>query len=57
VRLDVVDFKAKKKRQQWLPARYAAWIIPAAGPVRVLDLGPAEAIDADVRKVRQALQA
>jgi CHAT domain-containing protein len=35
---------------------YAAWIVPVAGPVRLIDLGSADAIDADVQKVRQALQ-
>src|SRR5262249_47555438 len=55
-RFGVFDFKAIKDQQRWQPARYAAWLIPAAGPVRVLDLGPADVIDAAVQRVRQALQ-
>jgi tetratricopeptide (TPR) repeat protein len=55
-RFPVFDFKAAKEQKRWQPARYAAWVIPAAGPVRVLDLGPADAIDAAVQQVRQALQ-
>src|SRR5262249_2372296 len=47
---------ATKGQKQRLPARYAAWVIPAMGPVRVIDLGPADAIDADVQKARQAIQ-
>jgi tetratricopeptide (TPR) repeat protein len=55
-RFDVFDFKAIKEQKQWQPTRYAAWIIPTTGPVRVLDLGPADPIDAAVQHVRQALQ-
>jgi CHAT domain-containing protein/Tfp pilus assembly protein PilF len=55
-RFEVFDFQATGGQKQRRPARYAAWVIPAEGPVRVLDLGPADAIDADVRKARQALQ-
>lgn len=42
---------------RWLPARYAAWIIPAAEdkPVRLIDLGPAAALEDAVSKARQAL--
>jgi CHAT domain-containing protein/tetratricopeptide (TPR) repeat protein len=53
---DLFDFKAVEGQPKWQPARYAAWIIPPAGPVRLLDLGPAEAIDKVVQQVRQALQ-
>jgi len=58
-RFDVFDFKAKGTEKQWKPAHYAAWVIPTAGggDVRVIDLGPAEAIDAAVAAVRAALKA
>ncbi len=55
-RFDVFDFKALKDQNRWQPARYVAWIIPATGPVRLVNLGPADAIDKDVRRVREALQ-
>jgi CHAT domain-containing protein len=55
-RFGVFDFQAVKDQKKWQPARYAAWIIPARGPVRVVDLGPADAMDALVQLVRRALQ-
>src|SRR5262249_53742798 len=55
-RFVMFDFKAIKDQPKLQPARYAVWIIPATGPVRVLDLGPADAMDAEVRKVREGLQ-
>src|SRR5262249_28496934 len=50
------DFQAIKEQKRWQPPRYVAWVIPAQGPVRIIDLGPAEEIDAGVRQVREALQ-
>jgi CHAT domain-containing protein/Tfp pilus assembly protein PilF len=55
-RSGVYDFKAIQEQPAWQPEHYAAWIIPATGPVQVLDLGPADSIDAGVQKVRQALE-
>jgi len=55
-RVDMFDFKEPDPKKHWQPARYAAWITTAEWPVRVVDLGPAAAIDAAVRDVRQALQ-
>ncbi len=55
-RFEMFNFQAIKDQPKWQPAQYAAWIIPSTGPVRVLELGPTDAIDADVQKVRQALQ-
>jgi CHAT domain-containing protein/Tfp pilus assembly protein PilF len=54
VRLLAWDFP--KRRPQ--AARYVAWVIPAGetGKVRLVDLGPAEKIEAAVRAVRKALQ-
>ena len=58
-RFDVWDFQAQDRRRRWQPAHYAAWVIPAAGrgAVRLLDLGPAAALDAAVAAARQALRA
>ena len=50
------DFQAKDLSKPWRDAHYAAWVIAAQGDVHVVDLGPAEAIDAAVKAVRQALQ-
>ena len=52
------DFSAKyADPNKWQPPHYAAWIIPAAGegPVKLIDLGDAEAIDRVVRAAQQAL--
>src|SRR5207244_1803050 len=54
-RLRVFDFEVMEEQKRWRPAHYAAWVIPAQGPVRLLDLGPADVIDATVGKVRRAL--
>lgn len=59
-RFRVRNFAARQADpDKWQPPRYAAWIIPAAdeGPVRLIDLGPAEAIERDVLLARQALVA
>jgi CHAT domain-containing protein len=57
-RFDVADFGAEgtdweRKR----PAHYVAWVIPARGAVRVVDLGEAEKIDGAVRDLRGEVQA
>jgi CHAT domain-containing protein/tetratricopeptide (TPR) repeat protein len=57
-RLDV--WNPKDGRSDWVfgPARYAAWVIPPRdhGAIRLIDLGPAEAIEAAVADVRQHIQ-
>jgi CHAT domain-containing protein/tetratricopeptide (TPR) repeat protein len=54
-RIDVYDCKALRGKQ-WRPARYAAWVTPAKGDVKLIDLGDAAAIDAAVKEVRVALE-
>jgi CHAT domain-containing protein/Tfp pilus assembly protein PilF len=54
-RFAVWDFKATGKQKHWGPARYVAWVTPKGGPVRVIDLGEADKIDAAVSKARRAL--
>jgi CHAT domain-containing protein/Tfp pilus assembly protein PilF len=46
-----------KKTQRWHAARYAAWVIPAAGngDVRLVDLGEADAIDVRIEALRKLL--
>ena len=51
----VFDFKAKRGKH-WKPAHYAAWVTPKSGPVRLIDLGPAEKIDEAVKQFRQTMQ-
>jgi CHAT domain-containing protein len=57
VRFDnlVVQARGRPRRD---PPHYAAWVIPAAGggDVRLIDLGPASAVEEAVAQVRQALQ-
>src|SRR5262249_42742118 len=50
-------FQVKPGEKPWAPARYVAWVTPSAGDVRVVDLGPADTIDAAVRAVREQLEA
>jgi CHAT domain-containing protein/tetratricopeptide (TPR) repeat protein len=51
----VIDFKAKRDKQ-WQSARYAAWVTSKRGAVRLIDLGPAEKIDAAVQRFRATMQ-
>jgi CHAT domain-containing protein/Tfp pilus assembly protein PilF len=51
----VLDFKAKPGEKDWGPARYAAWVTPKSGPVHLIDLGPADQIDAVILQFRQAM--
>jgi tetratricopeptide (TPR) repeat protein/CHAT domain-containing protein len=53
-RFSVYDFKASRGKR-WQPAHYVAWVTAAEGPVRLIDLGPAEKIDAAVAALRRAL--
>jgi CHAT domain-containing protein/Tfp pilus assembly protein PilF len=53
---NVFDFKASAGKH-WQPARYAAWVTAKTGPVRLIDLGPADKIDAAVKQFRETVQA
>ena len=57
-RFDVFNFQAKGTERRWAPPHYAAWVIPPAGrgEVRLIDLGAADVIEADVAAVRRAIQ-
>lgn len=58
-RFDVFNYAAKRKGEDWQPARYAAWIVPPAdaGAIQVVDLGEAKSIDADVAAYRGVIRA
>jgi CHAT domain-containing protein/lipopolysaccharide biosynthesis regulator YciM len=51
----VFDFKARPGKE-WQAARYVAWVTPRKGPVRVVDLGPADRIDAAIKRFREAMK-
>ena len=53
-RFHVFDFQARLG-QTTGPARYAAWVSRAEGPVSIVDLGPAEKVEAAVAAVRVAV--
>ena len=57
-RFRVSNFQAKGSENQFGPPHYAAWVIPPAGQgaVTLVDLGEAEAIEAGVAAVRNAIQ-
>ncbi len=57
-RFSVFDFHPQDLTKRRAPARYAAWIIPAAGqgPVTIIDLGEADTIDHAVKTARTAIQ-
>ncbi len=60
VLIEIARFDRKKvasspHADRSLGGRYAAWIIPAKGDVTIVDLGPADAIDAAIQTVRKQL--
>ncbi len=58
VRFEPYIFGAKHGEKYWQPARYVVWLVPPAGqgPVEIVDLGEAGAIDGAVEKARQAIE-
>lgn len=58
-RFRVRNFESGDPKADWAPARYAVWVVPpaGAGPVRIVDLGPAAVIDDRVREWRELLHA
>jgi CHAT domain-containing protein/Tfp pilus assembly protein PilF len=50
------DLKARAGEKKWHEAHYAAWLTPKVGPVRLIDLGPAEKIDAALQRFRATMQ-
>ena len=56
-RFPIYHTGAKRGEPQWKADRYAAWLVPpaGAGQVKVIDLGPADAIEALVEKSRAAI--
>lgn len=59
-RIRVNNFATNQDKYSWSNERYVAWIIPSVGspqPIRVIDLGEAEAIDGAVATVRKQLTA
>jgi CHAT domain-containing protein/tetratricopeptide (TPR) repeat protein len=55
-RFEYVDFKILGTDFAGRGQHYAAWVIPPQGAVRVFDLGPAEAIDGAVRRLRKEME-
>lgn len=49
------DWRARPGPEQWSAPRYAAYVLTAQGPPRVVDLGPADVIDENVRTLQAAL--
>jgi len=49
-------FGAKDGEKKWDDARYVAWVIPAKGPIRIVDLGEADKIDAATKSAREVIE-
>lgn len=56
-RINIFNFKASGNDEKWLPARYAAFVLPArsGGAVKMVDLGPSEPIDNAVTAFKKAI--
>jgi len=49
-------FGAKDGEKKWNDAHYVAWVIPAKGPIRIVDLGEADKIDAATKSAREVIE-
>jgi CHAT domain-containing protein len=54
IRVGLMKWNGASK--EGLPDRYVAWLTSKAGPVRMVDLGEAEPIDQEIRRVRGELE-
>ncbi len=50
-----LDFQAKRRDERWRRARYAAYVLRRSGAITAVDLGEAEALDAAIKALREAL--
>jgi len=55
-RFQPYDLIEKPNDKTWFPARYVAWIIPAVGPIRLIDLGLADEIEKAIQSARAPLE-
>src|SRR5262249_20844838 len=55
-RFTVGDLEGPPAKVEKRPDHYAAWVTARTGPVRLIDLGPADKIDEAVKQTRQALR-
>jgi CHAT domain-containing protein/tetratricopeptide (TPR) repeat protein len=55
-RLRVRDFASRSAAARWRPEHYAAWIIAPRGDVKIIDLGPAETIEAALQSFYETLK-
>jgi tetratricopeptide (TPR) repeat protein len=52
----LMDFKTASAEPAGKEQHYAAWVVPPEGPAQVVDLGPAEAIDAAVQRLQETMR-
>jgi CHAT domain-containing protein/Tfp pilus assembly protein PilF len=50
-----LNFQAKRREDRWGRARYAAYLLRRSGAISSVDLGEADALDAAVKALREAL--
>ena len=55
-RFRIDQFDPRTNLYVYAPARYVAWVIPATGNVRIVDLGDAAKIDKAIQAARQTLE-
>jgi CHAT domain-containing protein/tetratricopeptide (TPR) repeat protein len=55
-RFPLIDFQSKGTDFVGKEEHYTAWVVPPEGPVKVFDLGPADAIDGAARALRADIE-